>query len=73
MVMIEELYDALREAGASEEKVRAAARAMAGYEDRFAGLERKLTAVDGRVSLLQWMVGFNLALTVAVVFRVFSH
>ncbi|MEY4210535.1 MAG: hypothetical protein RLZ92_915 [Pseudomonadota bacterium] len=33
--MITELYDALKEAGASEEKSRAAAKALAEYESRF--------------------------------------
>jgi hypothetical protein len=65
-MLIEEVYDALKEAGASEEKARAAARAIAGYENRFA-------KVDSRLTLLQWMVGFNLAMTVAVLFRVFAQ
>jgi len=37
-MLIEELYDALKEAGASEERARAAAHAIAGYESRFARL-----------------------------------
>jgi hypothetical protein len=64
-MIIEEIYDALIEAGASEEKARAAARAMTNYETRLLKIENKL-------SLLEWMLGFNLAMTVAILFRVFS-
>jgi hypothetical protein len=34
-------------------------------------LEARMTASDGRVSLLQWMAGFNIALTVTVLFKIF--
>ncbi len=69
--MIAEVYDALKEAGASEEKARAAATALASYENRFARLESQLVELQGRVSLLTWMVGFNLAISVTVLFRLF--
>ena len=35
-------------------------------------LDNKLDKVQGQVDLLKWMVGFNLAFTMAVVWRVFS-
>ena len=38
-VMSSELYDALIEAGASEEKARKAAEAVAAYDTRFAALD----------------------------------
>ncbi len=38
-MMIEELYDALKEAGATEETAKRAARAIADYESRFNGIE----------------------------------
>ncbi len=63
--MISEVYDAFREAGASEEKARKAAEAIAAYENRFAAIERRL-------DVLTWMVGFNLAMTVAILWKVFS-
>jgi hypothetical protein len=69
--MIAEVYDALKEAGASEEKARAAATALASYENRFARLESQLVELQRRVSLLTWMVGFNLAISVTVLFRLF--
>jgi hypothetical protein len=53
-----EVYDALREAGASEERSRAAAEAVANYEHR-------LSTLGSDVTLLKWMAGFNIALSVA--------
>lgn len=44
--MISEVYDALREAGASEEKARKAAEAIAGYENRFGELRQAVREVD---------------------------
>jgi hypothetical protein len=38
-------YDALVEAGASEEKARAAAEAVTGFENRFARIETDLTVL----------------------------
>ena len=58
-MIVEEIYDALIEAGASEEKARAAARAMTNYETRISKIESDL-------NLLKWMTGFNLAMTVAI-------
>ena len=36
------------------------------------GIERKLIGHDGKFTLLQWMIGFNLAFTMAVLWKVFS-
>src|SRR2546428_4679396 len=44
-MLIEELYDALIEAGASEAKAKAAVRAIADYEKRFGGIERELASL----------------------------
>jgi hypothetical protein len=74
---IDALRDALIEAGASPEK---AAEELAAYENRFDGFdarlgafETRLVAIDGRVNLLTWMIGFNLAMTLAILWRVFAH
>ena len=64
-MMISELYDALKSAGADEEKARQAASAVAAWEDRFNKVETELL-------LLKWMVGFNLAFTCAILWKVFS-
>ena len=63
-LMNEELYTALLEAGAGDDKARAAARSVADYDNR-------LTKLAGDLGLVKWMVGFNLALTVAVLLRLF--
>lgn len=63
--MISEVYDALKEAGASEEKAKAAAQALANYENRFASIDTDLV-------LLKWMVGFNLAFTMTILWKLFS-
>jgi hypothetical protein len=58
--MIAELYDALKAAGAPDDQARKAAEAVAGYENRFSRIETDLT-------VLKWMVGFNLATSVGIV------
>ena len=59
------LREALVEAGASPEKAARAAEEVASYENRLAGIE-------SRLSVLTWMVTFNLVVTVAVLWRVFA-
>ena len=59
-VMMGNLYSA----GAGEEGANKAAEELAGYENRFSKLE-------GYVGLLKWMVGFNLALTIAILGKLF--
>ena len=63
--MISEVYDALREAGASEEKSRKAAEAIAAYDNRFNKIEQDL-------AVLKWMAVFNLAIGLALLFKAFS-
>jgi len=51
------LYDALRASSEiTEEQARQAAEEVAGYDHRMAAVERELT-------VLKWMVGTNIALT----------
>ncbi len=74
--MISEVYDALKEAGASEEKARKAAEVLASYDDRFNRIENDIATfraeVRGEMNLMRWMLGFNLAFTVAILWKVFS-
>ena len=63
--MISEVYDALKGAGAGEEKARAAAEAIAGDENRFA-------KIDQDMAVIKWMIGFNLAFTSVILWKVFS-
>ena len=58
-LMLSKTYDALKAAGAPEEKAREAAEEIAGFEDR-------LTAIESDLKLLKWMLGFNLALSMAI-------
>ena len=71
--MIVEVYDALRDAGAGEEKARKAAEVLANNDDRFARINMRLERFEGRMNLLQRMVGANFALTLAVFIKPFVH
>ncbi len=64
--MISELYDALKSAGAPEDQARKTAEVVAGYENRFSRIEGDLTQ-------LKWMVGFNLAISVGVIMLLLRH
>lgn len=55
------LHDALLDPG-NAEKAQRAAEEVAGYENR-------LAAIESRLTLLTWMVGTNIALTVFVLGR----
>jgi hypothetical protein len=74
--MISEVYDALLAAGAPEDKARKAAEVLAHYDDRFAKIESDIatlrTETRGEFNLVRWMIGFNLAMTVAILWKVFS-
>jgi hypothetical protein len=60
------LEDAFLAANVPPEKAAKAAEELVGYESR-------RSSVDTRLTLLSWMVTFNLALSVAILFRVFTH
>ena len=63
-MMISEVYDAFIAAGTPEDKAKKAAEAIANYESRF-------NRIDTQLILLKWMVGFNLAFTMAIVYKLF--
>ena len=50
--MIAEVYDALVAAGSPEAKARSAAEAIAAYENRFTGIEQRLTRIEGEINVL---------------------
>jgi hypothetical protein len=54
--MIAEVYDALVEAGASEQKARAAAEAVASYDDRFNRLDMAIADIKSSIRLIQWQL-----------------
>lgn len=60
------LREALIEGGTSPEKAAAAAEEVAGYEIQLADVRSDL-------KLLKWMIGTNVAATLAILWRVFAH
>ena len=63
-MMMGNLYSALKEAGADEENAKKAAEEMATYDAR-------TNTIESRLSVLTWMVGTNVALTLAIVGKLF--
>ena len=61
--MNSEVYAALIEAGATEDKAREAAKSVAQYDTDIARMKASLL-------LLKWMVGFNLAFSPAILWRI---
>ena len=74
-VMVVELYQALKEAGASEQKAQAAARAMADDDTRFDKLATKIDSgfaeVTARITMLKWMNGVVICGVPALVIKTF--
>ena len=70
--MIRELYSALKAAGVDEHQASEAAEAVLAIreEDRLRSIEGRIANVEGDIKLLKWMLGFNLALSVAVLWLV---
>ena len=62
--MLSKTDDALIAAGAPDDKARAAAEELAGYESRFSKIETDL-------AVLKWMVGVNLAASLSLVIKTF--
>jgi len=69
-VMLSKTYDALVAAGPPEEKARAAAEELAGYESRFVKSETDLAVLKSDMTALKWMVGVNLAATASILVKV---
>ena len=82
--MSAELYDALLNAGASEEKARKGAEAVASHDQRFASLESKMDTrfatlegkfetlraeLKGEMAWIKWIMGTNLVFTMAVLWK----
>jgi hypothetical protein len=68
--MISEVYDAFIAAGTPEEKARKAAEALTDYDQRFDRIEREMIRTRAELTLVKWMVGFVIALDVAILLRV---
>ena len=63
--MNSKVYAALIEAGATEDKAREAAKSVAQYDTDIAEMKASLL-------LLKWMVGFNLAFSAAILWRILA-
>jgi hypothetical protein len=82
--MITEVYDALKEAGASEEKARSAAEVLASYDARFVDLKTAISDarsdfraeigdVKAELRVLKYTTASTAAMIVAILLRVFLH
>ena len=69
--MISEVYTAFIEAKVSDVTARKAAEAVAAYETRFAGLELRMERVDGRLTLIQWMLALLMGGVASLVVKAF--
>ena len=63
-LMLGALRDALVNAGADDESARKAAEEVAGYE-------RELAGIKGELLLVKWMLGTNVAISIAILWKVF--
>lgn len=64
-IMLEKLYDALRAADVPDDKARAAAVEVAEFKDAIAAMRTDLAVLKG-------MIGINLALSLAIVVKLFA-
>ena len=70
--MIKEVYEALIEAGTSAEKAGEAAIAVANYDIRSNRLETRVAQICSEQAVVRWIVTFNLAFTMAIVWKTFT-
>ena len=73
-LMLSEVYDALREAGTSEEKARSAATAIADYHNRLVAIETKMDKLEalftqGRLEM-RTLFGIVIALAAGICWKV---
>ncbi len=58
-------------AGTPEDMARKAAEAVASYDHRLGAIENRLVKIESELAMLRWMIGFGLALNVAILARLF--
>lgn len=63
-VMNKEVYEALLEAGASNDKATAAAGSVADYHKDIGEVKQKLAEIKGDITVLKWGVGLIIAVEV---------
>ncbi len=69
--MIREVYEAFKAAGVPDDKAAAAAEAIESIreEEGLRGIEKEIAELKTDMRLLKWMVGFNLALSTAILIK----
>ena len=85
--MISEVYEAFITAGVPQDKARQAAEALSAdnlatkadidllgkrMDADINLLDKRMDGVQAQINLLKWMVGFNLALTMTILWKIFS-
>ncbi len=70
--MISVVYAAFKEANVSDTTARQAAEAVAAYESRFGSLEMKIERLDGRMTLMQWMLALLIGGVASLVIKAFA-
>jgi hypothetical protein len=60
MTMIAQLYEALKAAGAPEDKAQAAGKALDDHERRFDRIDGKLAALEAQVTMVKWITARRL-------------
>lgn len=63
-----EVFDALKSVGVDDDKARRAAEALSGAATRsaFSDLIMRVSRLETKVGIQTWMIGTNIALTVAI-------
>ncbi|MEA3412441.1 MAG: integrase [Pseudomonadota bacterium] len=67
--MISEVYEAFRKAGVPDEDARKAAEALSAEN---LATKTDMQKIDREMLVLKWMIGFNLAFTMAILWKVLS-
>jgi len=69
--MIAEVYDALIDAGAKDDKARAAAVAVADFKTDITEINSTLTEIKGRVTLVQWMIALVIVVQIVPLLQIY--
>ena len=67
--ILKEVYDAFLDAGASEAKSTAAAKALADYDERFSQINDRFNKIESDLLILKWMVGLIIVVNVLPMLR----
>ena len=70
-LMIAEIYDAFIAAGTDEKKSRAAAEAVADYQEQINNIKTSIYDIRGLLKSLDWKLNFILAFLVALLLKIF--